>query len=301
MNAVVSGVYMIVMYGFLVGIAVYLFLTLILTYFVQQYPRNPVVDPPDWGKVEDLRLKAVDGGSVEVWRVRPEGASCGTILFMHGWGRNRDRMVGRARIFARWGFTTVMHSARDHGNSSPRRCMNIMKFAEDIETVLAWLDEPVVLYGHSAGSGGAMIAAARNPGKIRLLFLEGVFADTYEALMHLYTWASPFFGRSCGPMILFWMNLFYGGRLKKMTPCRLAADIRVPVMLIHGEKDGRFPVRFAHQLKACFTAAPVTLYTAPGANHSSSSATPGYGPAVRRFLEDHGALSAGPSQSAHAN
>ena len=118
------------------------------------------------------------------------------------------------------------------------------------------LDEPVLLYGHSAGSGGALIAAVRNPEKIRLLFLEGVFAETREALLHLYIWASPFFGHCFGPMILFWMNLFYRGRLRRMTPCRLARGITMPVMLIHGEKDRRFPVRFAHQLKACFNSAP---------------------------------------------
>lgn len=266
--------------------------TLVLAYVVQQYPRNPVKDPPDWGQVQDLRLDTVDGGSIEVWRVVPDGPVRGTILFMHGWGRNRDRMVSRARIFARWGFTTVMLSARDHGHSSPSRMMNIMKFAEDIETVLKWLDEPVMLYGHSAGSGGALIAALRNPEKIRLLFLEGVFAETREALMHLYIWASPFFGHCFGPMILFWMNLFYRGRLRRMTPCRLAGDIKMPVMLIHGEKDRRFPLRFAHQLKACFTSTRVTLYVAQGAGHSASSATPGYIPAIRHFLARHDALGA---------
>lgn len=269
---------------------IYGFVTLVLTYVVQQYPRNPVEDPPDWGRVQDLKLETAGGGSIEVWRITPDGPSCGTILFMHGWGRNRDRMVGRARIFARWGFTTVLHSARDHGNSSPSRMMNIMKFAEDIEAVLNWLDEPVLLYGHSAGSGGALIAAVRNPEKIRLLFLEGVFAETREALMHLYIWANPFFGRCFGPMILFWMNLFYRGRLRRMTPCRLARDIKIPVMLIHGEQDGRFPVRFAYQLNACFSSAPVTLYVAEGAGHSTSSSTPGYIPATRQFLERYDPL-----------
>ena len=288
-------VFKIILYGALVyGVA-----TLVLTYFVQQYPRNPVHDPPDWGRVEDLRLTAADGGSLEVWRITPEDPSRGTILFMHGWGRNRDRMVGRARIFAQWGYTAVIHSARDHGNSSKSRMMNILKFAEDIEAVLRWIGEPVLLYGHSAGSGGALIAAVRNPGKIKLLFLEGVFANTYEALMHLYTWANPFFGRFFGPAILFWMNLFYRGRLREMPPCRLAGDIDIPVMLIHGEKDRRFPVRFAHQLKTCFVHAPVSLYVAPGAGHSSSSTTPGYIPAVRTFLNQHDDASIAAENSAH--
>ena len=218
---------------------------------------------------------------------------------MHGWGRNRDRMVGRARIFAKWGYTAVIHSARDHGNSSRSPMMNIMKFAEDIEAVLRWVDEPVLLYGHSAGSGGALIAAVRNPGKIKLLFLEGVFADTHEALMHLYIWANPFFGRFFGPAILFWMNLLYGGRLRKMPPCRLAEDIEMPVMLIHGAKDRRFPVRFAHRLRDCFSKAPVSLYVAPEAGHSSSSATPGYIPAVQSFLEKYDAVNPGAVHSDH--
>ena len=281
---------MVVVYALIALAAIYGLATLVLTYVVQQMPRNSVKDPPDWGQVEDLRLGAVDGGAIEVWRIRPQGPSRGTVLFMHGWGRNRDRMVGRARIFAGWGFTTVLLSARDHGNSSACRLMNIMKFAEDIGTVLDWLDEPVLLYGHSAGSGAALIAAARNPDRIRILFLEAVFADTHEALMHLYTWANPYFGRLCGPAILFWMNLFYGGRLRRVTPCRLAREIRSPVMLIHGENDRRFPVRFAHELNACFANAPVTLFMAPGANHSASSTTPGYAPAVQQFLERHGIL-----------
>jgi pimeloyl-ACP methyl ester carboxylesterase len=276
-----------IVYGLMVLAGMYGLTTLLLSYVVQQFPRNPVEDPPDWGRVEDVRLEAADGGSIETWRVRPEGPSCGTIVFMHGWGRNRDRMVGRARIFAGWGFTTVMHSARDHGHSSSCRMMNIMKFAEDIETVLNWLGEPVLLYGHSAGSGGALIAAARNPDKVRLLFLEGVFADTHDALMHLYKWFNPYFGRFFGPAILFWMNLFYRGGVRRVNPCRLAAEIKAPVMLVHGEKDRRFPLRFAHTLKACFQSAPVTLYVAPGADHSSSSLTPGYTPAVEAFIHQH--------------
>ncbi len=61
-------------------------------------------------------------------------------------------MVPRARMFARLGFTTVIHSARDHGNSSPKKFMNAVKFAEDIEAVIKWVGEPVRLYGHSESS-----------------------------------------------------------------------------------------------------------------------------------------------------
>ncbi|HSL61379.1 MAG TPA: alpha/beta hydrolase [Desulfotignum sp.] len=271
---------------------IYVLATLFLTWLVQQIPRNPVKDPPWWGTVEDTTIPAVDGGHLEVWRIDPSGPSRGIVVFAHGWGRNRDRMVKRAEIFARWGFTTVIHSARDHGNSSPKQCMNAVRFAEDIASVIHWVNEPVLLYGHSAGSAGAIIAAARNPSMVRLLFLEASYAHNREALLSLYRWAHPVFGRLFGPVIVFWMNIFYRGAIDTCSPARMARQITMPVMIIHGEKDRRFPVSFALQLKECFVHTRVACHIAKGAGHSDASRTIAYGPSVKsfidRFLDDKG-------------
>lgn len=263
----------------------YLLFTLFLTYLVQQIPRNPVQDGPDWGKTIDTKIPLVDGGFLEVWRIEPDMPSRGTIVFAHGWGRNRDRMVARARIFSQWGFTAVIHSSRDHGNSSPRRFMNAAKFAEDIGAVLNWVKEPVGLYGHSAGAGGAIIAAARNQDKIKLLFLEACYAHTKEGLLSLYKWFNPIFGMLFGPMIIFWLNFFYGNKLETVSPVRLAPSMKMPVMIIHGEKDRRFPLAFALTLRESFSFGQTDLYVAEGAGHSDSSKTPGYPDAARSFLE----------------
>jgi len=263
----------------------YLLFTLFLTYLVQEIPRNPVQDTPDWGQILDTKIPAGDGGFLEVWRIEPDGRSRGTVILAHGWGRNRDRMVSRARYFGRWKFTTVIHSARDHGQSSSRRFMNAMKFCEDIEAVLTWVDEPVILYGHSAGAAGAIIAAERNPDKINLLFLEGCYADTKEALLSLYRWVNPFFGIVFGPMILCWMNLFYRNKLAAVSPAHLAPSLKMQVMMIHGEKDRRFPLQFAWKLKNSFPSGQAELYVAPGVGHSDSSRTPGYEPALKGFLD----------------
>lgn len=265
----------------------YLLLSLILTYVVQQIPRNPVDDIPDWGHVTDTTILAIDGGSLEVWRIDPEGKSRGIVLFAHGWGRNRGRMVNRARQFARWGFTTVIHSARDHGNSSPKRLMNALRFAEDIEAVIRWINEPVLLYGHSAGSAGAIIAAFRTPSMVRLLFLEASYAYTREALLSLYRWVNPVFGRLFGPMIVLWMRLFYGKIIHQYSPGCLARHIRIPVMIIHGQNDKRFPIEFAEKLKQEFNPDQVSCYFAKNAGHSDSSQTPEYPAAVKSFIDTY--------------
>jgi pimeloyl-ACP methyl ester carboxylesterase len=261
--------------------------TLFLTWLVQQIPRNPVQDPPRWGTVTDLRIPAIDGGYLEVWRIDPKGPSRGIVVFAHGWGRNRDRMVKRARIFAEWNFTTVIHSARDHGNSSARQCMNAVRFAQDIESVIQWVNEPVLLYGHSAGSAGAIIAAARHPSMVRLLFLEASYAHTKEALLSLYRWFNPVFGKLFGPMIVLWMRILYRGATETYSPARVARRIRMPVMLIHGEKDRRFPLSFAMTLKHSFVHEKVACYIAKDAGHSDASKTKGYGPAVKSFIDTY--------------
>jgi len=263
----------------------YILFTLFLTYLVQQIPRNPLQDKPDWGRTIDTKIPSLDGGFLEVWRIEPDGPSRGTVIFAHGWGRNRDRMVSRARFFGQWGFTTVIHSARDHGHSSPRRFMNAAKFAEDILAVLNWVEEPVILYGHSAGAGGAIIAAAGNQNRIKLLFLEACYAHTKEGLLSLYKWINPFFGALFGPMIIFWLNLFYGNKLETVSPARLAPSLKMPVMLVHGEKDRRFPLAFARTLKDSFKPGQADLYIAEGVGHSESCQTPGYPDAVRSFLD----------------
>jgi pimeloyl-ACP methyl ester carboxylesterase len=277
-----TGIYVII--GVISG---YLLFTLFLTYLVFQIPREPVEEPPDWGRVLDTRISAVDGGSLEVWKVEPEGPSRGIVVLAHGWSRNRDRMVPRARIFGEMGFTTVMHSARDHGGSTGHRFMSAIRFSEDIAAVLDWLEEPVLLYGHSAGAAGAIIAASRHPDRIQALFLEACYARTKKALRSLYRSYNLIFGLFFAPMVVLWMDIFYGFRMDRLSPARLARDLDLPVMIIHGEKDQSFPVAYARTLRDSFPLNRAELFIAPGADHSSSSLTPQYQEILRRFVDRH--------------
>ncbi|MEE4607599.1 MAG: alpha/beta hydrolase [Desulfobacteraceae bacterium] len=265
----------------------YLVATLVLTYLVHRLPRRPVVDRPDWGETLDTWVPARGGGRLELWRIVPPVPVRGTLVMIHGWSRNRDRMVARARHFARQGMITVLFSARDHGRSSRFRFMNAAEFAEDALAVMDWLGHPVILYGHSAGAGGAIIAASRRPEQVALLFLESCYADSREGLLSLYRWFNPFFGRVFGPMILNWMNLMYRFRMKDVSPERLAPRLPMPAMVIHGAGDRRFPAAFARRLHRAFPEGRARLLVVPGAGHSESSAHPQYPAAVADFLAAH--------------
>jgi pimeloyl-ACP methyl ester carboxylesterase len=86
-------------------------------------------------------------------------------------------------------------------------------------------------------------------------------------------------------MIIFWLNLFYGHKLEAVSPARLAPSLKMPVMLVHAEKDRRFPLAFALALRDSFSPGQADLYVAEGVGHSESSQTPGYPKALESFLE----------------
>lgn len=265
----------------------YFIISLTLVYFVHQIPRRPVTDYPDWGHITDTRIPAEDNGELEVWRIEPEGDSRGIVLLAHGWSRNRDRMVGRARLFGQMGFTTVLHSARDHGNSSRTRLMNAFRFAQDIETVMDWIGEPILLYGHSIGAAGAVIAASRRQEQIRLLFLEGCYARTREAMFTLYRNQNRFLGPLFAPTVLLWMDIFYRFRLDTVSPMRLAPSIDLPVLIIHGGRDQNFPLHHAWRLRDSFPPGRAELFVSLVSDHSSSSLDPIFPEALRTFVDRH--------------
>jgi pimeloyl-ACP methyl ester carboxylesterase len=140
------------------------------------------------------------------------------------------------------------------------------------------------LYGHSAGAAGAAIAASRNPGNITLLFLEGCYARTKEALRSLYRNYNLIFGILFGPMIVLWMDIFYRFRMDQVSPARLAPHLNIPVLIIHGENDRNFPLHHAWRLRDSFPAGRAVLFVAKAADHSSSSLTPEYPTAIRAFV-----------------
>jgi len=270
-----------------VALLFYLMVSLYLTYLVHRIPRRPVKDVPDWGSLTDTRIPSADGGFLEVWKVVPREKPRGTVLLAHGWSRNRDRMTARARMFGEMGFTTVMHSARDHGGSSPLTFANAPRFAEDLEQVIQWIREPVILYGHSLGAAASLIAITKNPESVNMLILEGCYARTKEALGSLYRNYNPLFGVLFAQAVIMWLNLFSGFMLERVSPVVLAKGVSVPVLIVHGEKDKSFPLNHAWRLRDSFRPGLAELFVARGADHSSSSLAPGYRQALESFVERH--------------
>jgi len=83
------------------------------------------------------------------------------------------------------------------------------------------------------------------------------------------------------------MDIFYRFRMDRVSPVRLAPDLDIPVLIIHGEKDRGFPLHHAWRLRDVFPAGRAELFVGQDADHSGSSLTPEYPMAIKSFVNRH--------------
>ncbi len=136
-------------------------------------PRVPVAE------VRDL-----DAGGVPCRAYRPDGAAPGVLVHLHGGGfvfHDVEVHDNLARRLARTCGLTVLSVDYRRPPEHP-----FPAAPDDVDTVLAWLAEsgteqglagPTYLHGDSAGGNLALVAALRNPGRIRALALTYPFLD----------------------------------------------------------------------------------------------------------------------------
>ena len=141
-------------------------------------PREPVAEVRD-----------VDAGGVPCRLYRPDGAVPGVVVHLHGGGfvLNDVEVHDNAarRLADRAGLAVL---SVDYRRPPEHR---FPAAPDDVDTVLGWLDDdraaaeglvgPTYAHGDSAGANLALVAALRNPGRLRALALTYPFLDPRRA------------------------------------------------------------------------------------------------------------------------
>ncbi len=135
-------------------------------------------------RVPVAAVRDVDAGGVPCRSYRPDGAAPGVLVHLHGGGfvfHDVDVHDNLARRLARASGISVL--SVDYRRPPEHR---FPAAPDDVDAVLAWLGEsgaeqglvgPTYLHGDSAGGNLALVAALRNPGRIRALALTYPFLD----------------------------------------------------------------------------------------------------------------------------
>lgn len=237
--------------------------------------RAPSKTPTDCGLSYERISFSSGQATVRGWFVGSafESGPAATIVLAHGWSGNAADMLPAARVLHEAGFAVALYDARGHGTSGKDGPITIRKFAEDIRACLDYLGtrsdvDParIGLLGHSLGGAGALLAAATDA-RLCAVVSCSAFTDprtiTEDFLRRLHVPAWPFPWLVCR-FIEHWL----GTTMEEAAPQRWIGQIKVPVLLLHGEHDRLIPAAHMQALYAAADRDRTRMRNLPNRRHA---------------------------------
>ena len=219
---------------------------------------------------EEIQFTTSDGLKLKGWYIPPQNGK--VIIFLHGLGSDRQELLDEASLTVAKGYGALLFDMRGCGKSEGT--VATLGYSErlDIHAAVdfvhtqAGANAPVALFGHSMGSGAALLAAAEIP-ELRAVIVESAFQSVEDNInegVKSLTGLPPF---PFAPLIIFFGQREAGVDIKAVRPIDVVAQISPTALLfIHGDQDDVVPVRNAYALYAA-AKEPKQLYILPGVNH----------------------------------
>lgn len=226
--------------------------------------RRPVTQAAPQG-CQEVTFRG-EGLDLKGWRCQAAPVRRGTIVYLHGIADNRTSAVGVIDRFVKRGFDVVAYDSRAHGESAGEVCTYGFFEKLDLRRVLDQIAAgPVVLVGTSLGAAVALQTAAFDR---RVTAVVG--AESFSDLRTIATERAPFVFTS-GLIARAFKLAEQQARFSvdAVSPVAAAADITIPVLLVHGADDADTPPAHSERLLAAL-AGPKRLILVPGGTHNTS-------------------------------
>ncbi|RLD36651.1 MAG: hypothetical protein DRI74_08650 [Bacteroidetes bacterium] len=270
---------------FLLAISTVLFYLMVRGFKNPDNPHNKI--PNDLGlKIQEVTFPSVKGENIFAWKTI-SNPDFPILILVHGWGKNIERMSPYLRKLCCRGFNMLAFDARGHGNSHNDGPMTMLKFAEDIESAIAYIlndeeqkNKEISLIGLSIGGAASILAASRND-SIKKVVTVGGFAHPLAVMRkQISDRHIPYY-----PLIwLFFKLVKWRTKLDfdDIAPVNNIAKAKADFLLIHGTKDKVVPLEQGHKLKKAQPKAE--LWEIPGRGHSNCHLEKGYWDKIGSFL-----------------
>jgi fermentation-respiration switch protein FrsA (DUF1100 family) len=219
-----------------------------ILYASQPGPRAPVLPG---AQIEPVHLRTADGETLAGWYMAPQPGRP-VIIFFDGNGGNDAVVTERWRRVAAEGCGLMTFRYRGYPGSTGRATEAGLH--EDARAAYAFVAarvpaDRIVLHGLSLGTGVAVRLAAERPA--RALILEAPYTSTVDVAEARF----PIF-----PVRLLMLDQFESSRW--------IGRVHMPVLIVHGDRDGTIPFVFGQRLYALANT-PKTFARIPGGGHNT--------------------------------
>ena len=243
------------------------------------HPDNDINSTPkEYGlEYDDVAFHAEDGVKLHGWFIygkkRPLDKDTYTLLWFHGNAGNiGHRLENISMLYDRIPVNIFIFDYRQFGKSEGK--ISEKGTYLDAKAALAYLHsrkdidiDKIIFYGRSLGSAVAIDLALKE--ECRSLILETPFTSIKEMAKLLH------------PIL----PLHYVIRTKYDSITKIK-DVKVPVLIIHGDKDDYVPIEQGRKLYEAVNG-PKEFYTVPGGNHNDIYMAGGeeYFNVIKRYID----------------
>ena len=280
---------------FLVILIVLIGLILVLDWVVDRMYQNKKVPhratPERIGVAfEAVHIPIAAGGQLYGWWM-PTSPSAPTLILVHGWGRNVERMLPYVDKLHAMGYNLLAFDARDHGSSAPEKHPTVWTFAQDTCTAIDFIvgsdrvtSKAIGIVGLSIGGGAAIDAAALDT-HVQSVITIGALSHPVEVMrLEFQKRHIPYF-----PLVwlLFkYMQIRFRLNFDRIAPITNITHTQAHICLIHGDEDATIPLTQGKALKKAGNPERTCLWVVPGKGHSDCHTHPQFWDKVGAFLEE---------------
>ena len=257
---------------FLIFIVLFLILFSLFTFLMSIHPPKIItnLEPSDFGlNYEDVVFKSTDGIKLSGWFI-PNNKTKAAVIVMHGYPADKANLLGIAEFLAK-DFNVFLFDFRSFGKSEGKYTTVGYLEKNDLLGAIEYLEKEknltkLGLYGFSLGGAAALMT---NHSNVKVVVTDSAYARLSHMAEHMYR-------------ILFILKyplayltklygiLFLGINIDNVNPVDNIKNIKIPILLIHAERDSQIPVEEAYLLHDANKKAEIWIVK--GADHGMSHA-----------------------------
>ncbi|MCO1603374.1 alpha/beta hydrolase [Desulfosporosinus nitroreducens] len=222
-----------------------------------------------------------------------------TVILVHGIAGDRWQSMKFSDMYLDMGFNVLAYDSRKHGSSGGKDITLGYFEKTDLDNIVKWVkwvnpNAVIGVHGESLGAITALLQAELDQQNkdVNFYVADCPYSDLRELLnIKLAGDLRPTF-QPAGAFILFYANIVALKKsnfsLNAVSPITVIADIKTPIMFIHGSNDTFIPAFMSLELYLR-NKGPKGIYISPGAEHAMSYLTnkEEYTAKVKQFLTDN--------------
>ncbi len=234
----------------LIFIVLWLIIFSLFTFYMSIHPHKIITAlvPSDLGlKYEEVNFKSNDEIMLSGWFI-PNNKTKVTIIVMHGYPADKNNLLGIAEFLAK-DFNVFLFDFRSFGQSEGKYTTVGYFEKNDLVGAIQYLEKEknltkIGLYGFSLGGAVALMTKHEN---IKAIVTDSTYAKLSNMVKHMYRIFFIF------KYPLVYLTKLYGILFLKIdiddvSPVDNIKNMKIPILLIHAEKDSQIPVNEAYLL-----------------------------------------------------